>query len=93
MCEYNKEGWPPAVRQELIRDKFVFGLIDNSLKERPLHEASLNLSKVIEIAQQSESSKQQIKDMKLSYKPNVDAIQGHRSRATNYTQRIVLCYE
>ena len=39
LCEYDKEGWPPAVRQELIRDKFVFGLIDNSLKERLLRKA------------------------------------------------------
>ena len=30
LCEYDKEGWPPAVWQELIRDKFVFGLTDNS---------------------------------------------------------------
>ena len=36
LCEYEKEGWLSAVRQELIRDKFVFGLIDNNLKERLL---------------------------------------------------------
>ena len=24
LCEYNKEGRLPAVRQELIKDKFVF---------------------------------------------------------------------
>ena len=49
MCEYTKEGWPASVRQELIRDKFVFGLTDDSLKERLLHKASLTLSKAIEI--------------------------------------------
>ena len=32
-CEYNKEGWPAAVRLEMLRDKFVFGLLDDSLKE------------------------------------------------------------
>ena len=76
MCEYNKEGWPAAVQQELIRDKFVFGLIDDSLKERLLREASVTLTKAIEIAQQSESSKQQIKDMKSLQKINVDALKG-----------------
>jgi len=65
-CEYSKEGWPAAVRQELTRDKFVFGLIDDSLKERLLLEASLTLSKAVEIAQRSESSKQQVKDMTKS---------------------------
>ena len=36
LCEYDKEGWPPAVHQELIRDKFVFGLMDDNVKERLL---------------------------------------------------------
>ena len=35
--------------RELIRDKFFFGLIDDSLKERLLREAALTLSKAIEI--------------------------------------------
>ena len=78
MCEYNKEGWPAAVRQELIRDKFVFGLIDDSLKERLIREASVTLTKAIEIAQRSESSKQQIKDMKSLQRINVDALKGRR---------------
>ena len=84
-CEYNKEGWPAAVRQELIRDKFIFGLTDDSLKERLLREASLTLSKAIEIAQRSESSKQQIKNMKSTHRlPNVDALKGHRGSKPTY---------
>ena len=42
-CEYDKTGWPTAVKAEMIRDKFVFGLIDDSLKERLLREADLTL--------------------------------------------------
>ena len=42
-CEYDKMGWPAAVKAEMIRDKFVFGLIDDSLKERLLCEADLTL--------------------------------------------------
>ena len=84
-CEYNKEGWPTAVRQELIRDKFVFGLTDDSLKERLLREASLTLSKAIEIAQRSESSKQQIKDMtRFSHSPNVHTMKGRSGSKPTY---------
>ena len=83
-CEYNKEGWPASVRQELIRDKFVFGLTDDSLKERLLRETPLTLSKAIEIAQRSEASKQQIKDMKSSSRPNVDAVKGCRGPIPTY---------
>ena len=42
-CEYDKTGWPAAVKAEMIQDKFVFGLIDDSLKERLLREADLTL--------------------------------------------------
>ena len=72
------------MRQELIRDKFVFGLTDDSLKERLLRETPLTLSKAIEIAQRSEASKQQIKDMKSSSRPNVDALKGHRGPIPTY---------
>ena len=85
MCEYNKEDWPASVRQELLRDKFVFGLTDDSLKERLLREASLTLSKALEIAQRSESSKQQIKDMrKSSGRSSVDTVKGRRGPMPTY---------
>ena len=35
-CEYDKTGWPAEVRAEMLRDKFVFGLRDDALKERLL---------------------------------------------------------
>ena len=63
LCEYDKEGWPPAVHQELIRYKFVFGLTDDNLKERLLRETDVILDKAVETAQRAESSKKQIKEM------------------------------
>ena len=35
-CEYSKEGWPAAVRLEILCDRFVFGLLDDTVKERLL---------------------------------------------------------
>ena len=52
MCEYAAE-----VSQELARDKFVFGLIDDRLKERLLREENLDLDTAVRQAQQAESSK------------------------------------
>ena len=40
-CEYDKEGWSAAVKLELTCDKFVFGLLDDALKERLLRESDL----------------------------------------------------
>ena len=64
-CEYHKTGWPAAVKMELTRDKFVFGLLDDTLKERLLREADLTLPKAIALAQRSESSKIQAKAMSV----------------------------
>jgi len=49
-CDYDKEGWPPAVKNEMVRDKFVFGLRDkfvfglrdDNFKERLLREADIS---------------------------------------------------
>ena len=51
LCEYDKEGWPPAVCQELIRDKFVFGLVDDGLKGQLFCEVDVSLTKVVEMTQ------------------------------------------
>ena len=63
MCEYIREGWPPTVQEELMRDKFLFGLIDDNLKERLLREPNLDLTRALEIAQQSKALKLQVKEM------------------------------
>jgi len=46
MCEY-----AGAVKKEMTRNKFVFGLSDDRIKERLLHEENLGLSTVVGIIQ------------------------------------------
>jgi len=74
MCEYSGE-----VQQEMTHDKFVFGLIDDCIKERLLHEEKLDLPTTVGIAQQAESSKQQIKDM--SGQSEINIMQCNRDQA------------
>ena len=50
-----------------MRDKFVFGLTDDALKERLLRETNeLTLERAVSLAQRSESSKFQVKEMSTS---------------------------
>ena len=37
-CKYDKEGWIPTVKAEMLRDKVIFGIRDDSLKEHLLRE-------------------------------------------------------
>ena len=46
-CDYHKEGWPSAIQTEMIRDKFVFGLNDDNLKEQLLRETDISLDKLV----------------------------------------------
>ena len=62
-CDYEREGWPEAVKTEMIRDKFLFGIRDDNLKEHLLRETDISLNKVVALAQRTESSKQHIKEM------------------------------
>ena len=78
MCEYAKEGWPPAIREELTHDKFVFGLTDDHLKERLLRESNLDLNRAVELVQRDESSKQQVKE--IAAYPNVSALQRNKQK-------------
>jgi len=54
----------------MLRDKFVFGLLDDTLKER------LTLVNAVEIAQRQEPSNKHIKEM--SSKVPINALKGHR---------------
>ena len=58
----------------MIRDKFVFGLVDDNLKERLLRETAILLDKMVTLAQRTESSKQQAKEMRMSSMKTIDAI-------------------
>ena len=65
MCEYAME-----VRQDLARDKFVFGLTDDRLKERLLREENLDLTTAVGQAQRPGSLKHHIKEMSTHSKVN-----------------------
>ena len=54
-CEYDKTVWPPAVKNEMTRDKFIFGLIDDGVKERLLHETDLTFERAVALEQRSEA--------------------------------------
>ena len=62
-CEYDKMGLPPAVKNEMTRDKFFIGLIDDGVKECLLHKTDLTLEHAVALAQHSEASKSQVKAM------------------------------
>ena len=91
-CDYNKEGWSPTVCMEMLHDRFVFGLLDDTLKERLLCETKLDLAKAVEIAQRQESLKKQIKDM--SSKAPINALskgQRHRHSSRHGTDIHLTC--
>jgi len=70
MCEYAAE-----VRQDLARDKFVFGLIDDRTKERLLREEKLDLSTAVAIAQRAESSGKQMREMSTATHTEINVMQ------------------
>ena len=66
-CEYDKEGWIPTIKAEMLHDKFIFSIRDDVLKERLLQETGeLTLEQAVSLAQRSESSKLQVKEMSTS---------------------------
>ena len=79
MYEYAAEA-----HQDLARDKFVFGLIDDCTKERLLCKEKLDLSTAVAIAQQAESSGKQIKEMSTTTHTEINIMQRSRDQ-TNQT--------
>ena len=73
-CDYKREGWPEAVKTEMIRDKFVFGIRDENLKECLLRETDILLSKLVGLAQRTESLKQHIREMTGAATKSMDTI-------------------
>ena len=50
-CAYDKEGWIPAVKAEMLRDKFIFGIQDDALKEHLLRKTrELTLERAVSLA-------------------------------------------
>ena len=78
MCEYAE-----AVKQDMTRDKFVFGLCDDRVKERLLRKEKLNLTTAVGIAQRAESSKKQMRDM--SANSEINSMQRSRRQPSQTT--------
>ena len=72
------KSWPEAVKTEMIRDKFVFSIRDDHLKECLLRETDISLHKLVGLAQRTESSNQHIKEMTGHTTKPIDAIHEQR---------------
>ena len=79
--DYEREGWPEAVKTEMIRDKFVFRICDDKLKKRLLRETYISLSKLVGLAQRTEFSKQHIREMTGATTKSMDTI--HKNSKQN----------
>ena len=92
-CEYDKDGWPAAVRTEILCDKFVFGLTDDVLKERLLRETGeLTLERAVSFALHSESSKLQVKEMSTSTTAaNCDEIRRPLPQHSKFASKVFSC--
>ena len=51
---------------DLLRDRIIFGIADNKVRERLLREPELNLSKTLDICRASEMSQAQIKTVSVT---------------------------
>ena len=69
----------------MIRDKFVFGIRDDHLKERLLRETDISLNKLVGLAQRTESSKQHIREITGATSKPMDAVH------ENNKQREFMC--
>jgi hypothetical protein len=55
------------LKQSLIRDRLVFGIIDNSVRERLLRDPELTLQTAIERVRSAELTNAQLKQIKGAY--------------------------
>ena len=63
---------------DLLRDRIIFGIADNKVRERLLREPELSLSKTLDICHASEMSQVQIKTVSEFNSPNVQLLQENK---------------
>ena len=63
---------------DLLRDRIIFGIADNKVRERLLREPEFNLSKTLDICRASEMSQAQIKTVSEFNSSNVHLIQENK---------------
>ena len=67
----DKCAFDAIMPDDFLRDRIIFGIADNKVRERLLREPELNLAKTLDICRASEMSQAQIKVMKEFNPPNV----------------------
>ena len=63
---------------DLLRDRIIFGIADNKVRERLLHEPELNLSKTLDICRALEMFQAQIKTVSEFNSSNVHLLQENK---------------
>ena len=63
---------------DLLRDRIIFGIADNKVRERLLREPELNLAKTLDICRASEISQAQIKAVREFNPPNVHLLKENK---------------
>lgn len=64
---------------DLLRDRIIFGIADNKVRERLLREPELNLAKTLDICRASEMSQAQIKVVREFNPPNVHLLEENKN--------------
>ena len=65
-CEFGDQA------DKMVRDKLVFGVGDERVKERLLRESELTLTKAVDLCHAAESTNQQLREMTTSSQTQVD---------------------
>ena len=62
------------LKDSLIKDMIICGVVDNSLRERMLHQRDINLKKAIELGQAAEETKMHAKQLTEKFDSSVDKV-------------------
>ena len=81
-CEFEN------LKDGLIRDRVIFGIRNQALKERLLREASLTLKSAVDICRAAEFSREQVKSLTDSPHANIDEL--NQSGKQSYNTEITL---
>ena len=68
---------------DLLRNRIIFGIADNKVRERLLREPELNLSKTLDICRASEMSQAQIKTMSELNSSKVHLLQENKKASSD----------
>ena len=89
-CEFNTQ-----TPDEVLRDRLIFGILDNKVRERLLRCESLDLRRTIEICRAAESSQAQMRELDTTSVQSVHAVENKNyqtsdSRPDRYKKAIII---